>query len=285
LYVQIRFYNIYKMKKLKYIIILLSPLFCYAQKISDTTKIHAITNEYCYAGEMSGFDYCIFENQISITKKSKLIITGAFKCVDLNSILVSFCTNDTEYFVNSAYLIFKNDSTLSQLLTFNENQKNNFRRNAIQFYKTLRIKEKKKQIIDAKKFITQSKLSGLILMDYNANDESEYTDGTSMKFSFLNPTNKTIKYIWVNVIGLNAVNDPVIESGKSLKTLKLIGPIEAKDYAEYEVKYVWFSDLIESCKIKSIKVQYMDGSFKTITIVNSIIPSETLSPLVQLYLD
>ena len=98
---------------------------------------------------------------------------------------------------------------------------------------------------------------------------------------------KTIKYINISFVGINTVNDKVLNKygGSYINNVRCVGPIKQYEEAEFEWDYVWFTDIVETVKLVSIKVQYMDGTIKTITIVNSIIPSETLSPLIQLYLD
>jgi hypothetical protein len=86
------------------------------------------------------------------------------------------------------------------------------------------------------------------------------------KHVVFNPTSKTIKYFWFTFIGYNPVGDPVVDFKRrtSSITVKAVGPIDPNKNGSYEFKYVWFTDLAETAKISSIKVQYMDGSFKTI---------------------
>jgi hypothetical protein len=91
-------------------------------------------------------------------------------------------------------------------------------------------------------------------------DESEYTEGTSLNISVYNPTKKTIKYIWLTIAGFNPVGDKY--RNNIIKTC--VGPIEPKGSASYTFTYAWFTDLVVKCSLLSIKVQYMDGTFKTI---------------------
>jgi hypothetical protein len=107
---------------------------------------------------------------------------------------------------------------------------------------------------------------GLAIPNWSVYDMSEYTDGTGIKFSFLNPTKKVIKYITINFQGYNAVDDPV---GKTL-TKRCVGPIEPDETGTYEFDYAWFTDVVEYAKIKSILVQYKDGTSKTISNPKSI---------------
>lgn len=125
------------------------------------------------------------------------------------------------------------------------------------------------------KFISYAKRCknyGIGVYDYSVYDESEYTDGTSAKITFLNPTNKTIKYVWVTFVGYNAVDDPVrAKNGSNRITLKCIGPIAPDESGQYSFEYVWFTDIVEYAKIANIKVQYKDGTFKNVAT-----PSKTI---------
>lgn len=107
---------------------------------------------------------------------------------------------------------------------------------------------------------------GVVLLDWSFKDESEYTEGTSIEFSVLNPTGKTIKYLWFTVTGYNPVGDKItdIKRKTSAITVKGVGPIKPTDSGTYEFSYVWFTDLVDKVVVNSIKVQYMDGSFKTL---------------------
>lgn len=119
-------------------------------------------------------------------------------------------------------------------------------------------------------YLDKHKSYGLSIMSWGIYDESEYTDGTSFAFDLINPTKKTIKYITVNVVGYNPVNDRVASKGKYVQSVKCVGPIKPGVHAKYRFEYVWFTDLVENAKITSITVQYMDGSVKTISNIKPI---------------
>lgn len=108
--------------------------------------------------------------------------------------------------------------------------------------------------------------NGLLIKKSSVFDQSEYTDGTGYNFTPINASKKTIKYIWVTVKGINPVNDIV-----SSKTLKCVGPIETNEQGSYSFDYVWLTDTVVSCKIASIKIQYMDGSIKQLNNTESLI--------------
>ena len=58
--------------------------------------------------------------------------------------------------------------------------------------------------------------------------------------------------------------------------MKGVGPIKPEENGTYEYKYVWFTDLVETAKILSIKIQYMDGSFKTVVNPKEIMLTKNL---------
>jgi hypothetical protein len=153
----------------------------------------------------------------------------------------------------------------------------------------LAIEEEKRKIDQEKEIENEKKLKlkgqiivnnlskqGIAILDYEAFDNSEYTDGTGFRIKFFNPTKKTIKYINISFIGINPVNDKVSNKyGNSyINNVRCVGPIKQYDEAEFEWDYVWFTDIVETIKLVSIKVQYMDGTIKTITDFKNIIVKE-----------
>lgn len=109
------------------------------------------------------------------------------------------------------------------------------------------------------------KRQGVVVLEAGIYDVSEYTEGTGFTVRILNPSKKVIKYVTIDFIGLNAVKDPVKDfRAKATRTFKAIGPIGPGEDAGYNMEYAWMSDLVETFKITSIKIDYMDGSKKTI---------------------
>lgn len=127
-----------------------------------------------------------------------------------------------------------------------------------------------KRLDEALKKVKSYSKYGLAIERWSIYDESEYTDGTGIRIKFLNPTEQMIKYISITFQGYNAVNDPY---GRPI-TRKCIGPIEPQETASYEFEYVWFSDIVEYAKIRSITVTYKNGSSKTIANPSSIMLSD-----------
>jgi hypothetical protein len=120
------------------------------------------------------------------------------------------------------------------------------------------------------------------MLDWTLYDESEYTNGSSIRFEIYNPTKKTIKYIWFYVKGINPVGDAVVgRNGKSIVELKGVGPIEYNNSGTYNFEYVWYTDLVHKSRITSIKVQYMDNSIKIIQSPNEIMMPSDLSEFIN----
>lgn len=107
---------------------------------------------------------------------------------------------------------------------------------------------------------------GVSVLDFSVYDESKYTEATGFKLEVYNPTQKTIKYIRVELMGMNAVDDPVRDrfGGSAIKQVRGIGPIEPQDFGSYTFEHLWFTDTVEWAKLVSLRVDYMDGSSKTI---------------------
>lgn len=127
-----------------------------------------------------------------------------------------------------------------------------------------------KRLNDALQEIDSYSKYGLAIKNWSVYDESEYTDGTGIRITFLNPTDKVIKYISLSFQGYNAVDDPY---GRPVSK-KCIGPIDSKETASYNFEYVWFSDVVEYAKIRSIVVTYTNGTTKTISNPSSIMLSK-----------
>lgn len=102
---------------------------------------------------------------------------------------------------------------------------------------------------------------GLGIIKYNATNGYSSTGAT---FKIFNPSKKTIKYIWFTVGGENPVGDLVKTKTGYYKTLKGIGPVGRLEVSEWSFDYVWFTDVVETLKLTTIKIQYMDGTFRTI---------------------
>jgi len=77
--------------------------------------------------------------------------------------------------------------------------------------------------------------------------------------SLTNFNTKTIKYAFITVTATNPVDDKV-----GSKTVKAVGPIKQNDIGSYEFENIIYSRTAKYLSIDLIKIQYMDGTLKTI---------------------
>ena len=127
-----------------------------------------------------------------------------------------------------------------------------------------------KRLDDVLKEVESYSKYGLAIKNWDVYDESEYTDGTGIRITFLNPTEQVIKYISLSFQGYNAVDDPY---GRPVSK-RCVGPIGPKETASYNFEYVWLSDIVEYAKIRSITVTYKNGTTKIISKPSAIMLSD-----------
>lgn len=90
--------------------------------------------------------------------------------------------------------------------------------------------------------------------------------GTGVKIFIKNDSEKTIKYVSFEVIPYNAVNDvaPSEIGGKTNQWLTITGPINpGADHMEAQWESIWYNSTIKRVEIRTIEVEYMDGSKET----------------------
>lgn len=180
------------------------------------------------------------------------------------------CYNGKAFFIKASDIIIT-DSYLAKLDTLIQQPqdiRDRFFNRQIALSKVLYLDNLQKNVNEVESY---SKY-GLAIPSWGVYDVSEYTDGRGIRFCFLNPTKYAIKYITITFQGYNAVDDPV---GRAM-TKKCVGPIEPEETASYDFEYAWFTDVVEYAKIRSIVVQYKNGTSKTISKPASIIFSDDL---------
>jgi hypothetical protein len=111
------------------------------------------------------------------------------------------------------------------------------------------------------------KNGGIIVTQFDVID-NDYS--INLTFEVFNCSNKRIKYVEFKVKALNDVNDQV----KSIETLTGIGFVEVNGYSSWAFEDVWYSQIISSAKIISIKLTFEDGTTKVINEVYKIIDEE-----------
>ncbi|MBV8326688.1 hypothetical protein [Chryseobacterium sp.] len=87
---------------------------------------------------------------------------------------------------------------------------------------------------------------------------------TGAEFKILNFSKKTIKYITFNFYGKNAVKDRV---GVNISR-KGIGPVESLASGTWSFDNVWLTDIVQTLKLVSVNIIYMDGSKRLVTITD-----------------
>lgn len=269
------------------------PIFLKSQNqglksITDSTYIVGVVKSNSMVGKKM-WQFCKPEFEMELKAGAELAIAGVRVCTHGyprdTFFLYEFYQDDIIHLIESDRIRLK-DFSLNDLLSLDSLESIRFRKNALtkskyyqQKYNELKVKNHSRAL----NFIQSCSSHGLVLYDYKFYDQSEYTNGTSARVTVYNPTRKTIKYVWFNFIAYNAVGDKVIDpaSKKSLITRQGIGPIESNESGAYDFEYVWFTDIVHTAKIASIKVQYMDGTEKLITNIDAIKLSDEFRVLLE----
>lgn len=229
-------------------------------------------NEFVYQ-KLGGESSYYLSSYRDLLKKNSNVLIGDKKTIKGKEYFVATCWGKCFYIpVGSVSLNKEEQAKLDSLMSYSQEIRDNF----LETTKCFEIYRNGRYYQETMKEMDSFEKYGLSIVDWEVYDESEYTDGTSMRFNFYNPSKSTIKYITINFLGYNAVDDPV---GRTM-TRKCIGPIESKKLGEYEFEYVWFTDIVEYAKIKSIKVDYKNGTSNTITNISKIEWSDELYELV-----
>ena len=236
--------------------------------INDSTIIFGLIPDDSYVGKsITGLCSAGYDNELK--GGSIVIVSGTEKCTFLseNHDFYEIIYNTKTYFIEKEKMLIK-DFTFDDINNLSSETANKFKNYSNQMSKLIYASE----VNEAIKALKSCKTAGLSIYDWSYYDESEYTEGTSAKITVYNPTNKTIKYIWFSFVGFNPVGDRVVDrrSGSSVETVKAIGPIAKGETGSYSFEYVWFTDIVETAKIASIKVQYMDGTVSIIKNPKSI---------------
>lgn len=113
---------------------------------------------------------------------------------------------------------------------------------------------------------------GIGFISYYSSGNEYSTDAT---FKVFNSSKKKIKYIWFTIAGENPVGDLVKSNGIIYKTLKGVGPVESLEVSTWSFDNVWLTNMVETIKISTIKIQYMDLSFKTLKYNDNMYIGET----------
>ena len=249
--------------------------------IGDSTIILGFITEDSYVGTSIN-DYCSIGYDKKLKEETMVFISGSTRCnknySSINYDFYEVIYNAKTYFIEKEKVFIKNYS-FEDIKNLSEETANKFKNNTNTISKILYENE----VDEAINALKNCKSAGLVIYDWSYYDESEYTEGTSANITVYNPTNKTIKYLWFSFMGFNPVGDKVIDSksGSSIITKKAVGPIAKEETGTYEFEYVWFTDIVETAKIASIKVLYMDGTVANIKNPKLITLSEKYKNILE----
>lgn len=217
----------------------------------------AITND-CFGGKV--YDNCYINRGQRLFPNQLLYVTKNYVCENEKSEYYEVYFRGKPYTIKSEnLLVLKED--INYLKTVDSVTESK-----------LKLEAEKASLIwydlemeKSKKIFEKCKINGIAIIDAHPTDESEYTEGTGYNIKFFNTSKKTIKYIWYTLAAYNPVDDLI-----GIKTIKGVGPIKSESFGEFDFNYIWLTDLVDTIKLKSLKIQYMDGTFK-----NTLSPKES----------
>lgn len=96
----------------------------------------------------------------------------------------------------------------------------------------------------------------------------DFLDGIEPYIKIENNTGKAIKYVYATIYFYNAVGDPVYceISDLNYEKLTMIGPIKDGETATYDFDAVAYSGIVSKIKMKTVKVEFKDGTTKKYTV-------------------
>ena len=226
-------------------------------------------------------DFCILTGGPTLGTGRKVVVIGERECVPRyglkREVHLELAVNGKRFFAERKYVSI--DSNPGELPRLTAETPQEYIDRALKASTDLRQRE----LSTVASAVQSLKKSGLVVLHAKIADVSEYTQGTSLSITVLNPTEKAIKYITIAVIGLNAVDDPVrdrLKGGPTL-TVRAVGPIQTGEPASYKWEYMWHTDLVESFRISEIRVEYMDRSTKVIKDWKSIVLAPSLVAVLE----
>jgi hypothetical protein len=262
------------MKKILFLTLLLFTSKLFSQSLDTTLVVGIVDGDHLVDSTLSN---CNFATEKLLNGRTAVIVSGVTKCTSYDvKLFYQIIFKNQIYYIQKDKLFVSEENFFGRLENSSPETQENFKQNALKYSNVIYLGHRKR----LNQFISKTKKPGLTLIDWSFYDMSEYTSGTGIKFDVYNPTNKTIKYIWFQFKGLNAVGDPVsskMYGNNTIIKVKGIGPIEPETSATYDFKYAWHSDLVDKVKLMSITIQYMDGTTKIVTKPNDVrLPSDLL---------
>lgn len=126
------------------------------------------------------------------------------------------------------------------------------------------ITQEKERKAKAAKYKSQ----GVALISSQLSNGSNGEKG--IKFSALNTSNKTAKYIIIEVVGYNSVDDPIWSDGY-IKRCRGIGPLDAGEGGTWDFNEIWKNgSIVDSYEIKKLTIEFSDGTSKSVKLPQSL---------------
>lgn len=208
-----------------------------------------------------------------------------------------FCDDTTSYLINDKNIIFDSynvislDDIMRDIVSFNESpllrepDSHDLLKEEgdIAYYgrliqqKTNLITEQQKREEEIRKEnerkarAAKYKAQGVALLDSYFTNNGKGAKG--VKYNALNTSNKTAKYIIIEVVGYNAVDDPVWSNGY-IKRCRGIGPIGPGESGSWNFDDLWErGEIVDSYEIKNLIIQFNDGTSKRVNLPQEL-PSD-----------
>ncbi|MGE6396261.1 hypothetical protein [Chryseobacterium scophthalmum] len=257
------------MKKLLFFFTIFIVQIFYSQLKIDSTIMFSAKNSLIYSSYNNAC-YGSGDYDNKYREGNMLFLTDVFQCNSYSSTknILEFYFDGKKYYMEDrdSYNIFflqgNKQITLEdikiKLKNYSQSERDSINIWAKKFSEVLMRKLK----TDAFNTLNSKKKYGIAILKANPTEEYSFTGA---KFKILNYSSKTIKYITFNFYGKNAVNDKV---GATLSR-KGIGPVKSMETGSWEFETVWLTDIIDSMKLISVNIIYMDGTSKAIPITDN----------------
>lgn len=183
--------------------------------------------------------------------------------------------NSPGYYIDSKFFGYKNiiDSNLNILSRGFPTIKQRVNQITILDQKLKQEEKKYSDSVNAEADKTLKTLrdKNIVLVNWSFSYSNEYSSFVDIDINLINPYKQKIKYAYITFQAFNPVGD-IVKSpkGKTTETVTAIGPIEYSQDGTYKFENVFYSKVIDSMKITSIKIQFFDGTTKTIPFPKSL---------------
>ena len=244
-------------------------------KVAPVDPVLGIIKEKTESADRAS-DFCRLDSSMTLPSSSMVVVVRKAPCISRYGASYSKDFLEVLYAGKTrlvpADAVFMTDKDAELLETLEPAQVEA----SANVWRLVSLRSRVRQLETAMKALDATGKRGVALLKASIFDVSQYTEGTGFEATVYNSTKKTIKYVTFTVVGRNAVGDPVRAGfrGNAASMLRGIGPIAPGETASYSKDYMWMTDVVESFRISSIKLEYTDGSSKVVSDVKSIRISE-----------